>query len=476
MALIASLVFTLVGCSSKTTEQKANEEQQETSLEQNEKNNKQDNNESNKLDSEDVEGESEEELKEEPKEEPKEESAEDEINWAARIDDPGYVLNGYWYWKQNFQYNILENKLEKSGTEWAPQLIYDGGEIQPRYNDRTGTSTFMNLTTREALYTLNDNQHWVERLGREGNTALFYEATESFEGNSYSLGIVNEKGEIVMPLTSGFPWDDMISYVQYYYWGDTYYELKCGVDRYILDGTDKSLYNRLPDEFQILAYMDGKFFGTSSWRNFGIYDFITDEYTIIDETRAPHEAKWDGAFWANCGCITDNCFWYKSEGSVYGVDVNNIIQVSYDLSNYAEPLVYYVTKDYICFSCDNGSGVKYLCLMNRYGTMEFSPWKIGTEYPDEADADVFFDDGKLIAYRYNSGEEKGLFIYDVNTQETMTVAEKEYQVKIYDFDTNHFIVKKIIPKYELPKGTEEDYVSCYLVNLEDLHTLINPLE
>ena len=222
----------------------------------------------------------------------------------------------------------------------------------------------------------------------------------------------------------------------------------------------------------VLDYMDGKIFGKVTWRNYGIYDIKTGEYNMVAQADAPHTVPWDDSFWANCGYRNDNCFWYKLGGTVYGVDVNNKVCATFDVSPYIDVVVRAVSRDYICFTCDNGSGTDYMCFMKADGTMVFEPQKIGAYFPfqisgiNSHEGRVIIDDGKLICFRNDNRIDSQLFVYDAKTKTQTIIDAEEYKVWDYDTETNTFIV-----------GTTyaEEWAS-YLVNVNKLHTLINPFE
>ncbi|MBQ9934559.1 MAG: hypothetical protein IJO70_01820 [Lachnospiraceae bacterium] len=361
-----------------------------------------------------------------------------------------YIIDGNWYFsevgKGNYKYNIASGVLQN-----YPSSI-SAWEENPM--DRvvvTTNSGIADYSTNKEIFTLKSNQSWGSSFCDD--RALVIEKTESYTGNTYSYGIINEKAQWVMPMSTGFPWEGNIGFN---YLGDDYYEIHYKNKLYILDGKTKKVYDNAPEEFLPCAYMNGKIYGKVNWRNFGIYDIKTGEYNIIRYTpNNPHEASWDANFWTTCTYKEDDLFWFKEGGKVYGIDGNGTVKVTYDVSKYAEATIYSVSKDGMCFEFDNGSNVKYIGFIKPNGSLMFEPLKKSNP------AFVVYDDGNLILKFGDS-----TFVYNKNTnKQTTIVHSNQYYVMFYDKETNMFVVTRY-----------GDYAGAWLVNINDLNTLINPFE
>lgn len=295
-------------------------------------------------------------------------------------------------------------------------------------------TAIINACTGEVIYRLKDNQELLHNMSydsrkawSDNNTVLVCQRDSSYKGDTYSLGVLNEKGEWVMPLKS----DSALgtSAPKYRYLGDTYYFLECYKEDYILNSADGTFY-KCPEEMEIFGYYNGKVFAKNSWRSIGLYDFKNDQYTVISEVENPQDAKWDSKFWNDIKYADENGFWYKMENTVYCVDAKNNIKLSYDLSEYRDHVVKAVTKDYIVFWFRNPSSVPYTAVMNTKGELLAEPVNL------ECDKAVVCNEGVVLGAIDYGPSFRVVYFYD-SQKNTITAIDGNNEYKYCD-GTNMF--------------------------------------
>ena len=308
------------------------------------------------------------------------------------------------------------------------------GETPDLKIDYLKDTAIINACTGEIIYRVEDNQELLHNMSydsrkawSDNNTVLVYQRDSSYTGDTYSLGIINEKGEWVMPLKNDEAF--ATSAPKYRYLGDTYYFLKCYKADYILNSADGTLY-KCPEETDIYGYYNGKVFAKYSWRNIGLYDFKNDQYTVISEVENPQDAKWDNKFWEANKYSDENGFWYKMENTVYCVDANNNVKLSYDLSDYRDHIVKAVTKDYIVFWFRNPSSVPYTAVMNTKGELLAEPVKF------ECDMAVVCNEGVVLGAIDYGPSFRVVYFYD-SQKNTITAIDGNNEYEYCD-GTNMF--------------------------------------
>lgn len=309
------------------------------------------------------------------------------------------------------------------------------GETPDLKIDYLKDTAIINACTGEIIYRVEDNQELLHNMSydsrkawSDNNTVLVYQRDSSYKGDTYSLGIINEKGEWVMPLKSDLPWGNVDP--DYRYLGDSYYFLRCNYEEgYILNSADSTFY-RCPEEMDVLGYYNGKVFAKNSWRSIGFYDFKNDKFTAIQEVRDPQDAKWDNKFWEAIKYSDENGFWYKMENTVYCVDANNNVKLSYDLSDYRDHVVKAVTKDYIVFWFRNPSSVPYTAVMNTKGELLAEPVKL------ECDMAVVCNEGVVLGVIDYDQSFRVVYFYD-SQKNTITAIDGNNEYEYCD-GTNMF--------------------------------------
>lgn len=331
----------------------------------------------------------------------------------------------------SYSYNVYTGKCESivqwfrpdSIVEWSGVDNFEYYVVNNAYIiDSYPNSLLMDMRTREIIYALKENQYWLESIDSskaewcDNNTAFVYQRDSNYKGDTYSIGIINDKGEWVMPMKSDLPWGAYEP--RYRYLGETYYFLDCYKTKYILNSADGSLY-QCPEEMDVYGYYNGKVFAKNSWRSIGFYDFKNDKFTAIQEVRDPQDAKWDNKFWSDNKYSDENGFWYKMENKVYCVDANNNIKLSYDLSEFRDNVVKAVNKDYIVFWFKSPASVSYTAVMNVKGDLVFEPVNL------ECDWSAICKEGIVLGVKEYSQYIRGVYVYDFQKNKLNTIENKD---------------------------------------------------
>lgn len=364
-----------------------------------------------------------------------------EYDFSYRASKEGYVYfwftDPYDYTRRSCVYDVKNKTVNdisaidetwfQVNTRYLRNNVYIGKvpNLEVGYLEDTA---IIDACSGEVIYRLTDNQEFLGKAWCDNNTALIYQRDSSYKGDTYSLGIINEKGEWVMPLKSDLPWG--VGEPDYRYLGDTYYFLKCfNEEGYILNSADGTLY-KCPEEMEAFGYYNGKVFAKNSWRSIGFYDFKNDNFTVIQEVRDPQDAKWDNKFWDDNKYADENGFWYKMENTVYCVDANNNVKLSYDLSEYGDHIVKAVTKDYIVFWFRSPSGGAYTGIMNTKGELLFEPVNL------ECDMAEVLEEGVVLGTIDNGLLFRVAYFYDI--QKNKIIAIDGYNEYAYCDGTNMF--------------------------------------
>lgn len=329
--------------------------------------------------------------------------------------------------RKYFSYNVYTGKCE-SVAFYTTDVNFEYHVVNNVcINDTYTNGSLIDMCTGEVIYALKENQHWLECIDYsksawcDNNTAFVYQRDSNYKGDTYSIGIINDKGEWVMPMKSDLPWGAYEP--RYRYLGETYYFLDCYKTSYILNSVDGSLY-QCPEEMDAYGYYNGKVFAKNSWRSIGFYDFKNDKFTAIQEVRDPQDAKWDNKFWADNKYSDENGFWYKMDGVVYCVDDSNNMKLSYDLSEFRDNIVKAVNKDYIVFWFKSPASVSYTAIMNVKGELLFEPVNL------ECDWSAICNEGIVLGVEgYKHGNDfsalQGLYVYDLQKNKLNTIENRD---------------------------------------------------
>lgn len=325
--------------------------------------------------------------------------------------------------RKYFSYNVYTGKCE-SVAFYLTDVNFEYHHVVNNVciNDAYTNGSLIDMCTGEVIYALKENQHWLECIDYsksawcDNNTAFVYQRDSNYKGDTYSIGIINDKGEWVMPMKSDLPWGAYEP--RYRYLGETYYFLDCYKTSYILNSVDGALY-QCPEEMDAYGYYNGKVFAKNSWRSIGFYDFKNDKFTAIQEVRDPQDAKWDNKFWADNKYSDENGFWYKMDGVVYCVDDSNNMKLSYDLSEFRDNIVKAVNKDYIVFWFKSPASVSYTAVMNVKGDLIFEPVNL------ECDWSAICKEGIVLGVKEDSQYIRGVYVYDFQKNKLNTIENKD---------------------------------------------------
>lgn len=367
--------------------------------------------------------------------------------------EPALVMNGSMAFKhdgKNYVYNITENELYETEYDVSEISVLKGcvavvGDVSfYEFND---TDAFVvNLKTGEQYADVRpfNNNDW------SGSYLTVGTLEESFSGNTVSsIGILNCKGEWVLPLSSDYAACkiDDIDKTKYVYQNGEFIAFIVG-SGFIYDIAN----DRLVDYVSILSVTDDRILifdnyddtkGTHELYN---YDISTGEKTYICESSYPFYKKTP-----TCHAST------KDLDGAYKVFDQNYNLLEHDLSGYDIPddEIRGANEDTIVFNSISEEGGIYTIILNKDGSYVCEPYKYDRQ--TEGVYNAYFSENKIIL-KYNKTNDR---IIDRNTGE-ITNLDDSFEIVDYDTKNNLMLVK-----------TNGAY---YLADPEDPETFINPFE
>jgi len=387
-----------------------------------------------------------------------------------------FTQDGYWYFaadsdgKNNmkwFAYDINNKKIiNKDGWEpstWQSKAV-SGSSIIIQEIDQNGEhnpwgAQLVDMVTGETMVKLNNNQRFVGNW--ENGKSFVLEVTESLDKNTYSMGMINNKGEWVYPFSSEYPWlDSNMGIDEVVRLFEKYISCAEGVylfEEYLFDSKNNQIFIFPENEYIGIWGVGFDGFLLSYFEDGAIGSFNTTRGEWVELSRSTSGIRQQ---WFNGGLLVlmqDNTVQVKY------VDGSTIMQC--DMSSYHNWEVQGVTKNNLLFTYENESGTEYICLMNADGSMGFEPKKVcdvtnGALY----DSRIYLSNKNLII---DSG---GMcFVYDMSTGE-MVNQDVSYYILEYFSEVDMFLVSASHPELE----TNKRY--CYLVNIDNLDTLISPFD
>ncbi len=392
----------------------------------------------------------------------------------ANVDEEG---NKKWF--------AYDAKVKKVVNEEGLNDIRDCLDIKERMSGKslisggTGDSDYLwyfgakliDVANGDVLAALNENQtfvgSWIE--GR----ILVLEVVETFEGNTYAMGVMTETGEWLYPLSTDYPWLDssmsrdqvgtMFAYYRYlgdgiYEIGDYYFDMK---NNHILQRLDYDKYAIPIDEGKIKGkYADNGWLCCAKLEDESMVSFniATGEFVELCEG---YETAWNAGYDVGYQVYGNGLFIRTQDNNVQVKNFAGDIIAEYDMTPYKGWNIEGLTEERRFIICNNGSGTKYACLINSNGSMEFEPQKL-EDIVSGRDFDVHLDDNKLMLV--NNGHR--IFIYNIASKEMIT-KDIPYTIRGYLDESNTLFVEAEHPEYG--KG-------YYLADINDLDTLVNPFE
>jgi len=368
----------------------------------------------------------------------------------------GYISNGSMAFKcdgKNYVYNITDNELYETEHDISEIEVLKGniavfGNVYDDFTYYYGYIPYVvNLKTGEQYADVRPfyNSDW------RGSYLTVGKLEESFSGNTMSIGMLNDKGEWVLPLSADYAVckekdiDKTSSVCQnseiISFWADGEYNYDIANDKLIedvdtWDVTDNRII--LFDSFDI----------TKSTYKFYNYDVSTGEKTFITES---------GYF----GYETPTCIIHYSDVNkgfkIFDQDFNLL---EHDLSEYnlggsSDKSIRGANQDVIVFNAPNDEGDTYTIILNKDGSYVCEPYKYDKR--EDGVYDAYFSENKIIL-KYNKTNDR---IIDRNTGE-ITTFDDSFEIVDYDTENNLMLVK-----------TNGAY---YLADPEAPDVLINPFE
>ncbi|MDO5127761.1 MAG: hypothetical protein Q4D54_08435 [Eubacteriales bacterium] len=405
------------------------------------------------------------------------ESVEEENEESAFISHPtdeGYTVGNYWYFMADatgngeekwYVYDLVAHEIigesDMDLSEMDPEMrflnyIYENTALVTDYGNE---GKIIDVCTGEEIFVLNENQRFITDFNW-GNV-LVLETQENFEGNTYSLGMVNHKGEwfsISADFISGEHADSIISsctrtYEGKYVFYDEYSKAGESICFYICDfGSGEVTSFEVP--VSVDCYVS---IFENEWVAYNSAGY--DTYFVNLKTEEKRESDYRGDYVVDGDALVG--FDTDSPADPILFNQDGLI-ARYDLSAYDQVDRIEITKNNLLSRVQNEQGVWFVCLFNTDGSMAFEP--INEEsFPGGADREyIDLTEEKLVAWDW----EGAVFVYNIATQELVNT-EMPYVVKSYIAQEDMFVVEGEHPEYG---------IGYYLVSTDDLETLINPFE
>ena len=357
--------------------------------------------------------------------------------------EPALVMNGCMAFKadgKNYVYNITENEMYETEYDVDDITVLNGcvaviGNVLA-YEFKDIDASIINLKTGEE-YT---NVRPFFNTNSTSNDLVVGKIDESFSGNTLSIGVLDNKGEWVFPLSADYAIcqnDDLKNAVRASYNNGI---ISFGVNTSIYSYNYDIANDKLIENINIWNLTDDKIIikeNTTAYE----YDIITGEKIYIDITPS--------------NMIAEDYYLSKDETKIYDANFNLL---EYDLSEYnieRSNDIKGVSEDVMVFVAKNNEGDTYTIVLNKNGEYACEPHKLNDE--KEKACRVYFSDNKVIINRALFNDR----IIDINTG-AITEYDNTFDIINYD-DTNDLMLVNTNGSY-------------YLVDPEDPETLINPFE
>lgn len=220
---------------------------------------------------------------------------------------------------------------------------------------------------------------------------LAKKTVESFSGDKIQVGVLDKKGSWLHPLSDTNP-------VAIALMDDAYASVGSYSGDYIIHITGQKYYNIVTNELTDgHAYYESRHY---QGQPRGIYKCETNgESTLIIPDVYGH-IFFDTAFIGNAVIYDDDGYEIETPYMLYDYNGNVIADLSQynivDNSNDYGPGMYYL-NNHLLVTVDNGTGAKYLCLINKAGELAFEPIRMqyyDDYFPLEEHGFVYYDDAR----------------------------------------------------------------------------------
>ena len=343
--------------------------------------------------------------------------------------------DGIWY-----LYDVVENRIYEIIDDWrtgARRLrFYKMGDLICVWAGDYDWYNYcvVNTVTNEIILN-NQNADGLKfrHFDTETGRILVTKVSESFSGNSMSIGVMNSKGEWDYPLRDfsidGVSVDNlnedelflMGDYV-FYSRGDKayYYSLKDNTVKLASDSIDQNIYACYNNYSNKAIFKTSE--GICAFDDSGECRIIcTDDVSFSDSVK-------------NYGEVFEVCN-SKRERSIYSWD--DYKNLGFDLSEYTIERIYAANKNTVAFSTKNPDGVNYLIIMNRDGSLVTDPIKGDCSYMQLCRDYAIIMDTKTII-NCKTGETRTYDNVDITDEKTgmatVRVDKKWYLIDLSDPD------------------------------------------
>ncbi len=365
-------------------------------------------------------------------------------------DEPSYFGNGYMVFSvddKDYIYNIVEKNVIEYQMASEAEII-DINDSTAIFRTESGFE-FLDSKTGDLLNSVNINN--AELFGIYDEYIIVSKIEEKFSGNLYYLGVMNLKGEWVVPLSSELSICSLLTENGYdgdgkhlsKYIGEETIIYEFNYKNFLYSFATNKVYD-LTDAIQEpdrIIYVDSNLDG--SYADDGIiyiptkngmlvYDMATETYEYKEVTEE---------YWYESFSLKDELLIYKNTSivanreyvAVFDRKLNKLAE--YDLEEYdtiyrAEPYAY--TSDKMAFRCKKDN-TYYLGVRNADGSYVTEPFKpepgVSPNVTYLTDELCFFDCGW---YKY---------LLDFNTGEVTSFYDRESLVYplYYDVKSNMFL-------------------------------------
>lgn len=416
---------------------------------------------------------------------PETEESEKESVKVASVEGCERYQYNYWYISTEDEPDIIHvwDMDTKSMLGQIDETSYEIG-----WNSLYGTTemkenTLVDVTTGEVILELPENQSFwylediyeydceMEQHDQwtSDGCALVLQKDESFEGNTYSIGVVNTKGEWLSQSMTQVDFMNNGTNFQTFYAGDGIFMIE--VDKEDSDSFSYYVYDSVNGTCNLVV--DDAWNG---WANgvTGNMCSINIEYEPYDNVYYQYDIttgelkQIPDVTWENYAGYVDSKYVVTWEDGLYRMHSADGVVAEYDMSQYSGGInIERMTTERAFSVITNKDESRFACLLNVDGTMEFEPINVSDFANGNVDFDecCYFKNNKLVAWG-DSDNGTGVFVYDVDTKE-MVNKELPYIIEKYLPENGVFLVEAEHPEYGLGN---------YYVNVTDVDTLINPFD
>lgn len=379
----------------------------------------------------------------------------------------------------NFAYNFKTGEATLlpnygSGYTYDKYILEQQPDTESRNERYDNSETFVfnmqikDMSTGEVIYAFPENMA-VAAPDNIMPVLVVFEVNESFEGNTYAMGLMSYEGEWILPLKSDWPWltDERCLRGSVGYLGNGGYAFGSGYAAstayYVLDietqavsslavpAADLRYETEYIDSYNLAYYEDGCLYYFGDSKGVFSYNIETGEKKqLIDSSnfKVTHMSQ-------------NGVYWFRTDNTIYVCNKDKHV-ATYNMSEYADASIVKADEKAILFTMNNADGTQYLCLMRPDGTMVFEPVKT-----ENLGGYKYLNQDKMAYFDYSTYT---LYVCDIESGEvTSNTLPESSSMQYYCCDEENAYI--IVCVYDSLKGW-----LYYIVDADDAETLINPFE